>query len=334
MKNSCGRMWSLGLIFLCVIAIAQADIAVLREKGPKSGAAFANIGALTGDAAAESVAMKSADVTIHLKRGEGDALVAECEAKFLLADERDANATALEFLAAFPVTGLRSGVVAVKSFRVETDGERPATVLRRAIEVSRRDWKVEDMPIHGQLDARFRSEYRHEMFSDPRLKLGTSAYLAAYAWPMRIRPQQTTAVKVSYVVELMPQTVSYTKSYEETPGDEDVIPFADLKITNPKSRHYFFDYVLVSGATWHGSIGVETIKLTWDASLGNKRLHIETGSRTPLGGWSDASPERSEASTAWPDQWEDYAIVWKITGKPQRDVLIAIPETALSPKSP
>ena len=330
MKNSRGRMWSLSLIFLCVIAIAQADIAVLREKGPKSGAAFANIGALTGDVAAESVAMKSADVTIHLKRGEGDALVAECEAKFLLADERDANATALEFLAAFPVTGLRSGVVAVKSFRVEIDGEQPATVLRRAIEVSRRDWKVEDMPIHGQLDARFRSEYRHEIFLDPRLKLGASAYLAAYAWPMRIRPQQTTSVKVSYVVELMPQTVNYTKSYETAPGDEDVIPFADLQISEPKSRHYFFDYILVSGSTWRGPIGSETIKLRWDASLGLKGQRIETGSRMPMGSWGEHAAVRLEL----PERREDGAVMWKITGKPQSDVLIAIPESALAPKSP
>ena len=45
---------------------------MLREKGPHSGSAFSNPGLIADAPAGLKVAMKNADVKIHLRPGDGD----------------------------------------------------------------------------------------------------------------------------------------------------------------------------------------------------------------------------------------------------------------------
>ena len=56
---------ALGLVTAALAA--RADIAVLREKGPHSGSAFSNPGLIANAPAGLKVAMKTADVKIHLR---------------------------------------------------------------------------------------------------------------------------------------------------------------------------------------------------------------------------------------------------------------------------
>src|SRR4051812_27954257 len=111
-SSSTHRMKASPTLLLVLIATAslavRADVAVLREKGPFSGTAFANPGLMRGSAADAKVSMRSADVQIRLSRGPNDTLVAKCEAVFELADNANPTSTPQDILVAFPVSGLSS----------------------------------------------------------------------------------------------------------------------------------------------------------------------------------------------------------------------------------
>jgi hypothetical protein len=317
------RILTIGLALAGAMS-CRADVAVLREKGPWSGTAFSNPGLVEGAAPGTKIAMRTANVRIQLSRGQGETLVAKCEAEFELVNTMPGKSKAGDILVAFPVTGLASKIVTVSDFTVLIDGRRPATVLRQAIIVSRRSMETKDTPIHGQLEARFHVK-------DPQRTWGVtladeSIYRNAYVWAQATTPGEVSRVKVAYSVALRPQAIRYTKSYSSSDTDDDVIPFADLGIHKWDEDHYFFDYVLMSGSTWDGPIGKESIKLEIDPSLRLAPERIETLQRQPIGRHRDA---QKKTGAAYSESVTPTGMEWTVTGKPDGDLLIAIPKSAL-----
>ena len=220
------------LTLLCLILAfgaphAHADVATLREKGPKSGALFSNLG-LSEMSADVKVAMRDAKVKIVLKKGEGNTLLAECEANFLLENLAPAKTGPQDFLVAFPVTGLRSNVVKIENFSVTVDGKTPPLVLRQSIALSKRESKLQDTAVAGQLDARFAPEKSKRQWGVGLVD--DNIYSQSYVWSQRTVPGSKSEVRVTYRVLLKPQTIAYGRSYNRASDDSEVIPFENLRV--------------------------------------------------------------------------------------------------------
>jgi hypothetical protein len=312
------------------IPLARADVAVLREKGPKSGTLFANPGIVAGAPEGLKITMRTADVRIQLRAAGGGNMAADCVADFELVDVGSRPAETPPLLVAFPVTGLRSKVVAVEQFNVAIDGENPPTVLRRSITISKGQAKLEDIPIHGQLDDRFAPQYPSRSWAI--FLTDETGYRDAYVWQQRLNSSGVSRVRVSYTVTLRPQSIHYSKSYHPAEDDREVIPFENLLIDKWDDQYFFFDYVLLSGATWHGPIGLETITLSADPALRLNIHRVESIQRLP----ADVS-NRYRANTSLVQEplctIENGIRKWELRNeKPTCDLLLIVPASAVTLK--
>jgi hypothetical protein len=312
--------------------LSHADVATLREKGPKSGAAFSNLG-LAAMSTDVKVAMRDARVKILLKKGEGDTILAECEANFLLENLAPTETGPQDFLVAFPVTGLTSKVVMIDKFAVTVDGKTPPTVFRQGIAISRRESKLQDRVISGQLEARFAPEKSKQQWG---VCLSDKAvYPNSYAWSQHTTPGAKSKVKVTYVVTMHPQSIHYSKSYDSANDDVEVIPFDNLEVENWNENYYFFDYVLVSGATWEGPIGHEIITLSISPELKLSKYGPEWSTRKPTGFRWEVTEKQVKGcclSSSTNKQGEQY--IELENGKPDTDILFAIPVKAVGQYQP
>lgn len=333
------RVLAGALLTLLAYAVlpSRADIAVLREKGPHSGSAFSNPGLIADAPADLKVAMKTADVKIHLRPGDGDTLKADVTAEFELEDSSPAELAGQLYLVGFPVTGLSSKIVTIDNFAVTVDGEPPATVLRQAITISRREAKLSDSPVSGKLDARFALKH-----SDSEWEVnyaGDNAYRASYVWQQAAHPGASLHVQVWYTVTLHPQSIHYSKSYDDDESDWDVIPSKSLKGDRWNDQFYFFDYVLRSGATWDGVIGQEVVEVTSDPKLGLAADNVILQRRKPTRALNDDGTELPELESpphgvpgkvGQSVDTKRGTIRWMLeNGDPSEDLLIAIPLSAI-----
>src|SRR5208283_2918166 len=124
-------------------------------KGPKAGSLFSNPGVSALSPKDLKIAMREADVKIHLRPAGGGNLGADVTATFELDDLAPGSAGPRTYLVAFPVTGLRSRVLTVSGFKVLVDGKEPAIVLRHSIAVGYNRVNLEDTVVYGQFDAHF-----------------------------------------------------------------------------------------------------------------------------------------------------------------------------------
>jgi hypothetical protein len=329
-RNGLHNVLVLTAFLIATCSVSLADVAVLHEKGPTSGSAFSNPGLTVVQDPQPKIQMTSADVEIRLRRGESNQLAADCDAQFLLKDNGPPQTESRKFLAAFPVSGLSTKIVTITNFSVTIDGEQPATVFRRTIVVSKWEAHLQDTAIFGQLEARFQAE------STPRewgiTLADKSVYRGAYVWEQKTTPGKSSRVHVKYSVILIPQSIHYSKSYARSEGDSEVIPFRDLNIDKWNDQYYFFDYVLMSGSTWDGPIGHETITLTADPNLHFSMFATGEGPRSPVG----YHPQKNEYyAQIGMTPMKEYR-KWEISGKPDSDLLISIPASAvdLGPPSP
>ena len=269
-------------IFLAAAAsIARADIAVMHEKGPKAGSLLSIPGISESSPKDLKVAMRQADVRIRLKPAGDGNLAADVVATFELEDLASSSAGKRTFLVAFPVTGLRSQVLAVTKFKVLVDGKAPAVVLRHAIAIGYHRYDLEDTPVSGLLDASFSPD--KEPSQTGVFLADESGYPDAYAWTQTSQPGTKTAVIVTYTATLKPQEIKYSKSYQPNDDDREVIPFDDIEVPKWDAQYFFFDYVLLSGATWEGTIGREEIEITSDPALKLEPSMINYTLRSPVG---------------------------------------------------
>jgi hypothetical protein len=309
---------------------AFADIAVLHEKGPKAGSLFSNPGLTQSNPSDLKIAMRQADVTIALRPAGGGNLGADVTATFLLEDLDPPSAGTRTYLVAFPVTGLRSRVMSVAGFKVLVDGVEPAIVLRRSISIGYQRVDLRDTPVNGQLDARFSPENEPD-FSGTNLADQTT-YPDAYAWTQTSAPGRRTTVVVTYAATLRPQGIAYSKSYQPGDDDAEVIPFDDMDVMRWDQKYFFFDYVLISGSTWEGPIGRESIAIRTDPSLGLSANRVTYTLRSPVG-LKDGRPQRppEHPSNALETSFgPDGECVFGITGeKPLDDLLFAVPASSL-----
>lgn len=325
--------WSPVVFVLSLLPVlsCRADIAVLREKGAWSGSAFSNPGVVEGLSPETKITMRSAAVRIRLSQGKDDTLVAKCEAEFELQNTTTGKSEAEEFLVGFPVTGLNSKIVTITGFTVSVDGRTPPTVLRRGIELSKRSAELRDTPVAGQLEARFQPANRKSADLDGGwgvLYADKMIYTDSYVWAQTTKPGTVAKVKVAYSVELKPQSLRYSKSYARDKTDGDVIPFADLEIDKWDDQYYFFDYVLRSGSTWDGPIGLETIELSLDPGLQLSIGSIRASHRTSLAR-SVKSWQADRGLLSYSFTMRKGVYIWQIKGKPAGDLLLRIPKSAI-----
>jgi hypothetical protein len=321
-----------GLFLPVVAVISRADVAVLREKGPRSGSVFSNPGIAANSPKDLKIALRTADVKIRLRLAEGGNLAADCVATFELVDIAPQEAGTRSFLVAFPVTGLRSHMVTVGQFHVLVDDKEPATVLRSAITISRRVFKLEDTPVNGQLDARFAPEKEPSQWAV--FLADENGYRDSYVWQQSSQPGVTTHVRVTYTVTLRPQSIHYSKSYESADDDGEVIPFRTLEIDKWNDRYFFFDYVLLSGATWDGPIGREAIEISGEPTLQLDLHRVESFFREPIG--HPLRYKESGGISEFPSTSVKNGIAqWILHDeKPSCDLLLAIPVSAVNLQAP
>lgn len=321
---------------------ARADIAVLREKGPHSGSAFSNPGLVADAPAGLKVAMKTADVKIHLRPGDGDTLKADVTADFELEDSSPVELNGQLYLVGFPVTGLSSKIVTIDNFAVTVDGQEPATILRRAIGTHFMSMRVEDTPVAGTLES-------HVVDKQSPQRWGVwykeaSSYRGSYLWQQALAPSKTLIVHIAYQITLHPQSIHYSKTLDSDEDADAVIPFKTLTVDDWDDRYYFFDYVLRSGATWTGTIGKESITVSIDPDLGLHLMQIypmaireskELQLRAAKLEAEDVEPEFGDIRNS--DQWktddEAHSVRFSITNEdPESDLLLAIPAAAIKRK--
>jgi hypothetical protein len=327
---------------ICLVAAAlatRADIAVLREKGPHSGSAFSNPGLIADAPAGLTVAMKTADVKIHLRPGDGDTLKADVTADFELEDSSPAELNGQLYLVGFPVTGLSSKIVTIDNFAVKVDGQAPAMVLRQWITISRRQAKLVDQRLIGE----FESEFAPEAEQSRRSLHYPDAdnYRASYIWQQTSHPGAATHVRVTYTVTLHPQSMLYSKTWDTDAASGEVIPSKTLRGILVGDSYYFFDYVLRSGATWDGPIGKEVVEISAEPALKLATGKIALRNRRPPTAFFDESteiPERerpqgiqgAERSESDPSKG---SLRWTLeNGDPNEDLLIIIPAAAIKGK--
>ena len=320
------------LLFLAAAAsLSRADIAVLHEKGPKAGSLMANPGVSQSSPKNLKITLRQAEVKISLRPAGGGNLAADVTASFQLEDHASMLAGTRTFLVAFPVTGLRSQVMAVKDFRVSVDGNQPPLVLRRTVRIGYNRYNLEDTAVARQLDERFAPD--KEPSQTGVCLADETAYDDAYVWTQSSKPGSKTSVAVAYTAILKPQEISYSKSYQPSEDDNEVIPFDDIEVPKWDEKYFLFDYVLLSGATWEGPIGSEMIEFAIDPSLKLSASRIDYTLRSPVG---RAGGRRERPA---PHSSNSIEVSWSPDGdlrlgfhdeKPRDDLLFSIPVSAVA----
>jgi hypothetical protein len=110
-------------------------------------------------------------------------------------------------------------------------------------------------------------------------KIGNDAFHNLMVWGERFKPYQTQTIDIRYTMDLPSQKNRWeqkmaTGSYKGVwPEETDNLPISFLKTIPYNEEFYFFDYFLVSGASWKGAIGEEIITLRLDPSWKGHKLY-------------------------------------------------------------
>lgn len=321
-----------------VAALARADIALVPVRGPRSGSAFSTPGRALDVEQTVPVAMRSAVVDVKLSRMDDERLRARFSATFEL-EHLGSSGGPVEFMVAFPVTGLalgtgEDGSLALKAFDVSVDGGRPALVRRSTVNIGYfqgRRYGPADTSVRGALEGRFAPPQVRagpvavaipqpgEKIEIPKKVIvaghpadtgywngitlaDQSAYGCAYLWTQTLPPGKKQRVVVTYEVWLRAQPMRTGNSRDDW---SDPIRSEKLSSLDQDRAYFFFDYVLKSGATWEGPIGKETITLSAEDGIS-------------LDGLVSVGRKPAKQGKTW---------VWDITNeKPTEDVLVALPK--------
>lgn len=316
---------------------ARCDISVLGVTGPHSGLGFSNIGAMSKDAVA--TALTKAAVLIELQKLEGDVLTAACTAVFELETDSGAPKEGQSLLVAFPVTGIGGEAVKITQFEVMIDGVHERELKARSIQLfsrpeaptmfTRSGTALEQMKVDPDTIGFF--GYKTQILGDR----DTDRYFEGYAWQQTFFPGRHCRIQIKYRMTLHAQSLAYAKKYLHSQS-MDVVPFDAMWAGTSDEKAFFLDYILRSGATWKGPIGHETVVLS---AAKNSGVTFDTDSVVTLGrqrfaGYDQDLREsimRVYAGVTAPGVGQGSGrVVWEIDHeKPQQDILVEIPATAV-----
>jgi hypothetical protein len=315
------------LAAVCAANDGRSDVSMLETKGPWSGSIGSSPSAL-GSPLEVPLVLVSAEVKINVKRGIGDELSADYAATFLIYDRRGTADGERDYLLAFPVTGMNSKIVTINNFSVRAyhDRNRPPAVSHHAIVISPLPGKSPNsLDPSGQMEGKLLEPNMFGSHSSP-LPICSVVYQDAYIWHMKSSPGTTNEIHVRYSARLRPQSIQYSKAYSHE-LDNEIIPFDDNPATQWDKRYYFFDYVLISGSTWCGPIGRETVEVSIDPDLRNAVGGIESSIRSPAGMWGAGARRKlhDETYSESGDFANGYTVQYEVKGKPTSDLIFGIP---------
>jgi hypothetical protein len=279
-------------ILLFAVAFAQAgnclaDLTVVREVvvAPKKGSLAANIGPVNRSA---NIRLAQAMVNIHAgapPSAPNQPLMVSVNARFILVSESDKN---LRLTVGFPVSDSEYSSFGFTSFEVRGP-EGPRSVFQRTTAYPRRMTHrlisgpdgdpARLLPDVGQANKRggvYRSRRDGRIMGGD--SVGTSELGNLMVWAETFKPGETKAIILSYVMKVPLQDSRWSRrrvkgNYKGVwPQEANNLPLAFLR-TLPKGNYYFFDYYLVTGAAWKGTIGREEVRLVLDRNWQGHRLH-------------------------------------------------------------
>jgi hypothetical protein len=110
-----------------------------------------------------------------------------------------------------------------------------------------------------------------------------------------------------------------------------MIPQANLSLNALDDSYYFFDYVLLSGATWEGPIGHERVALSVAAELQLDPTKVVCMRRAQVGYKAKQTPPNFVNE----GRIEDSSVVIELNNeKPNYDLLFTIPVKAVGQYQP
>jgi hypothetical protein len=284
------------IIVCCGCLIARLASADIMMAGPvtvaaKTGSVFSNPSLMHRDL---GVSLADADVQINLSAPDADALVAVVEAKFLM-KRYAGDLGPVQFLAAFPICHYRHPFLTLDDFAVFVDGKSPPMVIRKTESVGYPVWTrnvVCDSPVNGELPDTMRlpSLAKREQEWQAKWGTGSRAYGASrwnltnltetvtlpdgshweycYVWLMKLEQGGQSKVTVRYSCKI-PRQENVWRVENQLGHRGERSPRAKMAHNIPESFYhkvgagdfFFFSYLLRSGATWHGPIGSERIRI-------------------------------------------------------------------------
>ena len=304
-------------IFLTVAVVLQplnvtADLDVVREVviAPKKGRGGANIGPVNTSV---NIAMLKAHVEIRvgpLPASVDEPLHIAVSARFTMKNE---SSESLALTVGFPVSESAYSAFKLQEFNVKSNGG-PRSVFNRVTGYPRYlkhayvsgpdreghrglpDYAGDDVPNDQGVP---KGTTARKLFGNERI--GDESFHNLMVWKETFEAGQVSIIEVAYRIAVPLQensfkTMKVKGNYKgiwpqeannlpidflkSIPGKKDLSPFSYHKF-------YFFDYYLVSGASWKGTIGEETITLRLDDSWQGDLLYSNQKYRLVRSGDSD-----------------------------------------------
>jgi hypothetical protein len=262
---------------------AEADLNVVRELviAPKNARVLANIGSVNQSF---NIRMAKALVDIHigkLPQSAEEPVEINIHAVFTMQNE---SPDSLSLTVGFPVSNSEFSVFEFKSFKVGTDNE-PRSVFNRTSGYPRKmnhAWisgpdKKGDKELPDYQEGRNRKSNSGKLFGQQII--GGDEFQNLMVWKETFDPHQVRKIQVDYSMKIPTQKNTWeTKRAEGNykgvwPEEANNLPLKFLNSIPYRDKYYFFDYYLVSGASWKGMIGEEIIKLHLDNSWQGHRLY-------------------------------------------------------------
>ncbi len=267
-----------------------ADLEIVREVtiAPKNGRVLANIGSVN-----QSYNIRMIKAVVEIEVGKVPAedkepVVLNVHALFTMKNESPEK---MDLTVGFPVSNSRFSAFDFKSFLVETGGF-PRSVFNRLtgypnymkhFYVSGPEKEsYTELPDYPELNAESGAPdtygfKRRNVFVVE--KIGEQGFHNLMVWREMFEPDQTQIVDIRYTIEIPPQKNKWEQKKAKGnykgiwPEEANNLPISFLESIPHKEVFYFFDYYLVSGASWKGTIGEEVITLRLDDSWGGHKLY-------------------------------------------------------------
>ena len=284
----------LGLIFGLMVVLTTpsttpADLIVVKEvlQAPKGGRLVANIGPVNSQVRVSLINAR-VDLTADPKpKKPYQPLRIKAKAVFEL---RNRSEHSLMLTVGFPVSNTRFSSSTYEEFKVVSMGEE-RTVFNRISSYprSRTHRHVSGPP--GKADELLPDlksgdkgvPVRPKIF--PVEKMGALKFHNLMVWPETFKPDETRVIEIKYILKVPTQNNRLIRnkvrgSYKGAwPEEANNLPLDFLGMLPQNKDFYFFDYYLVSGASWKGPIENEQVNLHLDKSWSDSKFYSNVPER-------------------------------------------------------